>query len=189
MKDVNYKVITPILNYEQYGELEKKVLLRVKKEMLSANKAGQLDKYLRLIRCDDLLKPYNTIYTKQAKVCVIGRSTISIDVMTGIAKDLGMDPDRFEFLIDYKKLPNINIGFLRNNTNYSDVIWGPTPHSMEGKEGYSSALGMILDNSAEFPKLIVARDSRCFKINRKTFEQALRQTQYYQKEILSERQL
>ena len=28
MKDVNYKLITPILNYEQYGELEKKVLLR-----------------------------------------------------------------------------------------------------------------------------------------------------------------
>lgn len=183
MKNVKYKVVTPILEANDLNELQNKVSSRITREIQNANKAGKLKQYLELIRCDDFLDPYNVIYTEKAKILVVGRSTIDADIMRGIAKELGMDPERLDFWIDYKKLPNVNIDVLWHNTNYSDLIWGPTPHSMEGKEDYDSAYAKILHNSADFPKLIKAKDSHNFKITRNSFEQALKQTQYYKKEI------
>ena len=67
--------------------------------------------------------------------------------------------------------------------NYCDIIFGPAPHSMEYIGSYTSALAMIKQNSAEFPKLNVANDSNKLKITKNSFERCLLNTQYYLKEV------
>ena len=171
------------LEFEEFNELKNAVLDRVAKNLIDSNRNNDLENYLRTIKCDDLLSPYNTSYAYNAKIIVIGDSSIKEDDMKKIAKSIGVNPNRLELHLDYDKITNFDINKLRNNFNYSDVIFGPCPHKMEGIEGYSSAIAMIKHNSVEFPKLNIASSANSLKFTKSSFEQCLKNTQYYLNEI------
>ena len=183
MSNKKYSAITPTLKINDFKELEEKLIKRIKKELYNANRNNNIDNYLKSIGCEDLVVSYNTIYSNNAKIIVIGRSYIKPDIMRAIAKNNGIDPNRLEIYNDYDKLTNFNINFLRNNMNYCDIIFGPAPHSMEYIGDYTSALSMIKQNSTEFPKLNVANDSNKLKITKNSFEKCLLNTQCYLKEV------
>lgn len=183
MSNKKYSAITPSLKINEYKVLEEKLVKRITKELFNANRNNDIGDYLKSIGCEDLIVPYNTVYSSNAKIIVIGRSYIKPDIMRAIAKSNGIDPNRLEIYNDYDKLTNFNINFLRNNMNYCDIIFGPAPHSMEYIGSYTSALAMIKQNSAEFPKLNVANDSNKLKITKNSFERCLLNTQYYLKEV------
>lgn len=110
---------------------------------------------------------------------MIGDSRISIDEMRMIAKKNGLNPQLFEFHLDYERLTNLDFNQFRNNPNYSDIIFGPNPHKARGTEGYSSAISMMRQEADQFPKLIIAEASNELKITKTSFTKAILNTQMY----------
>ena len=167
------------LGIEEYRKLEQVLINRISNDLSIANRTNSIEEYLKSIKCDDLLFPYNKMYTNNAKIVIIGKSLISIKEIESLAKELGINPKRLELYLDYEKNTNLNISFLKNNVNYSDIIFGPVPHKMEGIGDYNSAIAMIKHNSKDFPKLNLASDSNSLKITKNTLRKCLMNTQYY----------
>lgn len=76
--------------------------------------------------------------------------------MQKIAKRCGIKADRIEVISKCEKSTNLNFEKYRNNTNYSDIIIGLTPHKEKGIGRYSSAISMMENNPEEYPKLVKA---------------------------------
>lgn len=168
----------------EFDSLKSRVLERISIDLEQYNRTNELENYLRKISCDDLLEEYNKYYdTRNGKIIVIGASMISEDDIKKTAKKLGIHPKRLELHLDYDKNKHFNIMELRNNTNYSDIIFGPNAHKMVGIEDNSSAIALIKNYAKDFPKLILAisnSETQELKITKTSIEQALMKTQYYQ---------
>lgn len=172
------------MDANEYLILEEKVLTKIRSELSIANRSNNLQTYLKKIDCNDLLGNYNQYYdSRNAKILVIGASQITQKDMEVIAKRNGINPKRLEFHLDYTENKHFDIGNLRNNYNYSDVIIGPIAHKIVGTEGYSSAIAMIEHNSSEFPKLNKATDGNQLKITKTSFERCIKNTQLYLNEM------
>lgn len=167
------------LGISEFEQLKARLLDKISKGLEFANRTNTLEEYLKRIRCDDLLEKYNQEYVPSAKIIVIGDSAISVKEINGIAKKLGILSDRLELRLDYKKNERLNISFLQNNFNYSDIIMGPNAHKMCGIGDYNSAISMIKANSESYPKLTIADDGHSLKITKSSLERSLRNTQYY----------
>ena len=154
---------------------------KLSSELIIANQSNELEEYLSKIGCNDWIEKYNTSWlAHNAKVLVIGDMNINCKSIQKIAKKCGIKADRIEVISEYEKLTNLNFEKYRNNTNYSDIIIGPTPHKAKGIGSYSSAISMMEQNPEEFPKLIRAETATGkLKLTATSFEAALRQTQQY----------
>lgn len=172
------------LELSEYETLRDKVLERISRDLEQSNRTNELEGYLNKISCSDLLEEYNKYYdTRNARILIIGASMISEDDIKKAAKNLGINPKRLEFHLDYDKNKHFNIMELRNNTNYSDIIFGPNAHKMVGIEDNSSAIALIKNNAKDFPKLTLAvsnSETQELKITKSSIEQAFMKTQYYQ---------
>lgn len=167
------------LDSVEFENLKRFVLDKISIELSNANRTNSIEEYLTRIKCDDLLQKYNQYYVRDAKIIVIGASAISVKEMQGVAKKLGINPNKLDLHLDYKKNERFNIAFLQNNVNYSDIIIGPNAHKMTGIGDYSSVISMIKDNSESYPKLTIASDNTSLKITKTSFENCLKNTQYY----------
>lgn len=157
------------------------VYAKLSSELTIANRSNELEEYLSKIGCTDCIGKHNTSYlAHNAKILVIGDMNINCKSIKKIAKKCGIKADRIEVISEYEKLTNLNFEKYRNNTNYSDIIIGPTPHKVKGIGGYSSAISMMEHNPEEYPKLIRAETAAGeLKLTATSFEAALRQTQQY----------
>lgn len=163
----------------EYKELENKVLAKISRDLENAYRAQILEDYLRSIKCNEFIEKHNTSYVKNAKIIIIGDSAISIKEIEAVAKNNGINPNRLELHLDYKKNKHFNIKKLEWNCEYSDIIFGPTAHKMVGIDDNSSAIAMIKHNPEAYPKLNIANDSNSLKITKKSLEICLKNTQYY----------
>mgnify|MGYP004455516019 FL=1 len=154
---------------------------KLSSELTIANRSNELEEYLCKIGCKDCIENHNASYlAHNAKILVIGDMNINCKSIKKIAKKCGIKADRIEVISEYEKLTNLNFEKYRNNTNYSDIIIGPTPHKAKGIGGYSSVISMMEHNSEEYPKLIRAETATGkLKLTATSFEAALRQTQQY----------
>ena len=177
-------VIKVVLTVEELSTLEKNVIQRIINKIRVSNRIGELNNYLKRIECDDLVMPYNTAFSSNAKIIVIGSSMLNPTEMFAIAKKLGINPSHLELHLDYEKNKHFNFEMLRNNLNYSDIIFGPISHKCVGIRDYSSAISLITDNPDEYPKLITATDSHGLKLTKKSFEESLKNTQYYRRNVM-----
>lgn len=171
-------------NAEELSLLEANIVERIVNNIRTYNRTGELENYLIRIECDDLITPYNTQFGSNAKIIVIGASMISQDEMCGIAKKMGIHPSHLELHLDYEKNKRFNFDVLRNNVNYSDVIFGPISHKCINIKDNSSAISLITSNPEEYPKLLTATDSHGLKLTKQSFKKCLENTQYYKKNIL-----
>ena len=98
-----------------------------------ANQRENLEELLVCIGQETLLQTqYKYTVSKSGKIVIIGESAVKEKDVFGIAKSLGIDKDRIEFVGDYDKTKNYNFGKLQWQPNYSLVIMGPTPHKTTG---------------------------------------------------------
>lgn len=176
--------IDMILSAEELDTLEKKIIDKIISNVRVNNRTGDLENYLHRIECDDLITPYNTEFSSNAKIIVIGSSKLNQTEMKSIAKKMGIHPSHLELHLDYEKNKHFNFDLLRNNINYSDIIFGPISHKCVEIKDNSSAISLIRNNPGEYPKMIIATDSHGLKITKQSFKRSLENTQYFKRNII-----
>ena len=167
-----------MLNSEELRDLIEKVCSKISKELEAENRAGNLMDYLNRLDCSDLLRNHLP-YAKGAKILVIGSSEIKEDEMKNIAIENGINPKLIEFELDYKKNKHFDFSKLKNNTGYSDVIFGPLAHKGVNIGDNSSAVAMMENDPGSYPNVVRATANNALKISRSSFRAAIVKTQAY----------
>ena len=99
-------------------------------------------------KIDDEFERYNN-----AKILVIGATSLKEKDIKGIASSLGFNKNRIECCLDYNDAKNYNYRNLQYNPNYSVVMVGAIPHSSKGKGNSSSAI-TEMEHKPGYPKVI-----------------------------------
>lgn len=168
-----------LLDSLEFKTLEDKVLEKVARELEISNRTNELENYLHKIGCSEFVVEYNTEYTHNAKIVIIGESAIDVKEIESVAKKNGINPKRLELCLDYEKIKSIDMRRFEYNCNYSDIIFGPVPHKMVGIDDNSGAIAMIKNNTKAYPKLNLASDGNSLKITKKSLDNCFKNTQYY----------
>ena len=166
-----------VLGIEELEELIEKVKEHIEKEIIKANRSGELDEFL--VKCGYVEESYFYSVPNTSKVLVIGASQVAENVLKGIIKDLGLDKDRFEFILDYNDAKNFPMDILKYNSKYCDILMGPIPHKTTGMGDCSSIIAEITNHQEDYPKLNVMRASGEIKITKTSFKEALLNSQFY----------
>ena len=143
------------LDVEEIVELEERLLAVLKEDfytiLLNLNRSEQLGNLLILLGHPELIEKNDNGYVPltDRSIVILGESSIDAnDVMKTITK-FGISKDRVELHLGYK--PNgFNLDALKYSINYSLVLVGPMPHSMEGKVEYTSIISRM-EKEAGFP--------------------------------------
>ena len=114
-------------------------------EMLTrTNRTGDLEQLLDLMGMSYLLECEDEFETlRNGKIVIIGHSKLKEEEILGIAKDLGLDKDRFELCLDYDATQKYDFRKMHYAAQYRVVLFGPVPHSGKGKGTESSIIAGI----------------------------------------------
>lgn len=163
----------------QIIELRSRILAKINKEIDMAIKNDALedifDKYG--VSIDD--NSSSICITKRMKILVLGELAGKVKDYQMAAKKKGIDLDNIEF-IDYESAKHLSAGRLQYSNEYSDIIYGPTPHKIEGMGDTSSLLALIEQHPDEYPKLIKAEANSKLKITISGFGDYLMKTRFYE---------
>lgn len=80
--------------------------------------------------------------------------------------------DRVELHLGYQEAKSFSFRSIRYNPNYRLILFGPVPHSAEGKQDKSSIISQI-ENDDGYPKVIRLIDSHSLKITKTTLKRAI----------------
>lgn len=136
----------------------------------------------------EVLDKYNIIYNdaepvivdiNQANILVFGALSGKKDIYKKLVKSYGINPNNVDFVDDYGDLKNFPVETLRNSHKYSDILFGPVPHSQKTMRETKSFLTTIRNNPIEYPNLIELRSNESLKITKTNFEEALLSTRLY----------
>ena len=170
-----------VLNSIELASLIEKVVSRITKEIEIANRNNDINSYLSSIRCEDLIERYNTYYdSRNAKILVVAGTEVNADDLRMAAKKNGINPNLLELRLDYNKNKHYDFSKLKNNSQYSDIIFGPVSHKVTGLGDYSNIIEMFNQNPEEYPKVIKASTGNDLKLTKTSFTDALKKTQRYQ---------
>lgn len=134
-----------------------------------------LDKYGLVIEED-----YVPVNTRTMKILVFGALAGNVESYKTAARKMGINPEIFEFVSDYDKLKHYDTARLVDSQDYSDMIFGPTPHMQVNIDGYNSFLSKIQANPHRYPRLTVAADSHGLKLSISTFKECFLKTRYFE---------
>ena len=169
------------LNSIELASLIEKVVSRITKEIEIANRNDDINSYLSSIRCEDLVERYNTYYdSRNAKILVVAGTEVNADDLRMTAKKNGINPNLLELRLDYNKNKHYDFSKLKNNSQYSDIIFGPVSHKVTRLGDYSNIIEMFNQNPEEYPKVIKASTGNDLKLTKTSFTDALKKTQRYQ---------
>ena len=170
------------LDYKELELLIEEVTQKVREDIITANRTGLLEEVLNKYNyIEEQEKWYS--YPNTSKMIVIGSIEAKEKEVLGCLKAVGIDKNRVVFYTDYKKLPNRDWSFLKNNFNYSDILVCAMPHKMDGIGNNASFISMIENNPKEFPTLTkIIDESGNLKYSNSAFKKALLKTNMY-KEI------
>lgn len=115
---------------------------RLEEILTELNRKEQLENFLELIGLKNLIQAENTLDVFQTgKIIVLGATEVKEDKLLGVAKELGIDKDRFEMHLTY------DVGNCLKNLEYNyriaAIMVGPLPHSGIGKDSYGSMISSM----------------------------------------------
>lgn len=158
-------------------ELDEK-LMEVFKEglegiIISLNRNGRLPDLLNLIGHPEFLEKSNNGYVPLAdrSVLILGASKVSANDIKKTLKICGIPPDRVELHLEYE-LNGFDIDKLKYSIEYSLILIGPIPHSLKGKDDYSSVLNR-LEKEDGFPPVIRLMAGDELKITKTSLKDAI----------------
>ena len=163
----------------QLANLKSKIIAKINKEIDIAFKNETLDEIFNKYGVSILDEESIITVNRRMKILVLGELAGRVKDYQIAAKRKGIELDNIEF-IDYSSAKQFNASRLRFSNEYSDIIYGPTPHKLEGMGDASSLLNLILKNPNEFPKLIKAEANRKLKISISGFGDYLLKTKFYE---------
>ena len=140
--------------------------------LIKLNRSERLSEFLELIDASHLLKsgPAYNCY-KNGRIIVVGQTNVSKDILEKTAKWLGISSDRFEFYLEYNNIPDLS--YIKYRPDYSAILVGPMPHSIEGKGGYSSPI-VYWEKEEGFPP-VKRVGGNGLKITKSSFQNALQE--------------
>lgn len=165
-----------MLNVEELFELEENIKEELDDHLTAAlsrmNRSGQLEEFLQLLGMEHLLQKESgyEVY-KTGKIVVIGQSDVKSEVLLSIAKQVGLDKNRFELHLDYEDAKNFNFRKMQWHPTYSLLMVGPMPHSGSGKGDYGSIIS-ALEAEEGYPP-VVRLGSNSLKITKSDFKSKL----------------
>ena len=139
-----------------------------------ANRTGDLQDLLASLNMSGLLgeqKDDPLAFT--SKVIVLGASEVKEDKLRSIIRKKGLDPNRFEFQLEYDHLKHFDFGKLRHSMGYAAILVGPMPHSTPGKLDSSSFSAEVKNNPGLYPPMHEMRSGDELKITNNSFKAAL----------------
>lgn len=144
---------------------------RLEEILINLNRKGQLKEFLCLLGMGDLLGVRNEEFIKDGKIIVIGQSNVEREKLVAVAKDLGIEKDRFEFYLNYEDAKTFDFKKTQWSTKYSCILVGQMPHSGYSKGNYS---GMItaLESDEGYPP-VVRMGTNGLKITKSSFRKTL----------------
>lgn len=165
------------LDIDEIVELEEKLLAIFNENLhmilLNLNRTEQLGILLSLLGHSELLEKNDNGYVPltDRTIVILGESSIiANDILKTISK-LGIPKDRVELHLEYK--PNgFNIDTLKYSINYSLVLVGPMPHSMEGKAEYTSIISRM-EKETGFPPVKRLMAGNELKITKTSIKNAI----------------
>lgn len=165
-----------MLNVEELFELEDNIKEELDDHLTAAlsrmNRSEQLEEFLRMLGMEHLMqkeKRYE-VY-KSGKIVVIGQSDVKPDALLSVAKQLGLDKNRFELYLDYEDAKAFNFRKMQWQPTYSLLMVGPMPHSGISKGDYGSIIA-ALEAEEGYPP-VVRLGSNGLKITKSDFRAKL----------------
>ena len=165
-----------MLNVGELLELEENIKEELDDHLTAAlsrmNRSGQLEDFPRLLGMEHLLQKESgyEVY-KKGKIVVIGQSDVKPEVLLSIAKQLGLDKERFELYLEYEDAKKFNFQKMQWQPTYSLLMVGPMPHSGSGKDDYVSVIS-ALESEDGYPP-VVRLGSNGLKITKSDFRAKL----------------
>lgn len=151
---------------------------RLHSEIRRAFKSGKLDGYLNSIGMIDLLPKeeeqplFDT--APDGKILIFGDSQLKEREVYGSLKEFGLPKERLELHLGYEEAKKYSFRNLQYNPNYRLILFGPVPHSGEGKEDASSIITNLQQKDG-YPKVICLTDGHGLKITKASLKTAIEQ--------------
>lgn len=143
MLDVN-----ELLELEE--ELRKELDEKLEQILAILNRNDQLEELLNLLGLQDLLGIEDTDISEDGIILVIGQSDVKCEKLSAVARELGLDRDRFEFHLNYDDAKTFDFKKTQWSTKYSCILVGAMPHSGYAKGDYSSVI-TALESEVGYP--------------------------------------
>ncbi len=168
--------------HKQKSLILQKIIDKISKEIFQATEDLDVDNIMMKygVTLDESVMPINK---NSSVILVLGALQGKKSSYQMTAKKLNISEQNIEFIDDYSKMHTFNAEQLRYSDKYSDIIIGPTPHSMKNKGDFSSVITMIESKPKEYPKLLKAIANNSLKITNSNFKDLLQQTRYYQEAV------
>ena len=168
------------LSMDQLAELEDNILQalpdRITEALTLANRRGELENLLRLLHLSDLLEAEETLETyRTGKILIIGESDVKDEVILSIGKSLGLEKNRFEFVTEYDKAKSFEYTKLQYASNYRVILFGPVPHSANGKGDSGSIIAELEKKRDIYPRVERLLNGTTLKITKTNIREKLKQ--------------
>lgn len=158
------------------------IFINLEREALEANSHGKIFDFLKehnipYDACDEC--DYNKF---TVKLLIAGDSFLKKDRILKVLKKLGIDKNRVDFILDYHELKNFRWNDLQYSRKYSDVVFGPCPHSAIGKGDFGSIISRM-EKDDGWPNPIKASTNGELKFTQQSLIKALEETDFYKKKL------
>lgn len=165
-----------MLSIEELTELEEVIREalneRLEEILTKLNRSEELEDFLQLIGMSELLGKADAFSAKRkGRIIVIGQSEVAKEKLAAIAKDFGIEKDRFEFYLDYDDAKMFNFKKTQWSDAYSAILVGEMPHSGKAKGGCSSIISAIECQEGYPP--VVRVGMKGLKITKASFKNTL----------------
>lgn len=120
------------------------------------------------------------INLKDSKILIVGALAGKKNDFITCAKKSGINERNLEFFSDYEKLTNLGLAKLEYSNKYSDIIFGPVPHSMVGKNDSTSIIAKMESEPSKYPRVTRAKTENEIKLSISSFKKAITCTRYYE---------
>lgn len=165
------------LSIIELSDLEDEFMARIPDEITAVlsklNRTGRLEEFFEMLGMSDLLQEEDDFYSyKDGKIIVVGGTEVKEKVLLGVAKELGLDKNRFEFCLDYEAIQKYDFKKMQYAPQYRVVLFGPSPHSGRGKCDNGSIIAE-LESSKAYPRVVRMQSGSELKITKSNFKETL----------------
>lgn len=163
----------------QISRIAQKIIVKVRKELEIAQENDNLDELMEKygIGFEEESMPVDS---RKSKIIVFGALAGKLKDYIMAAKKLGISQENLVFISDYDELKRYDTAKLEYSLEYSDIIYGPTPHKTIGMDDETSLLAKIKREPNKYPKLQVATANGVLKLSIQSFKNALTNTRYFE---------
>lgn len=134
------------LGYEELDALETRIIEILNEEgllhtLIQLNTSERLGVFLDLLGHPELLEKEENYFNAPAdgKVIILGESSIKNADIISAFKGFGIAKERIELHTEYD-LGGFNIETLRFSPKYALILFGPVPHSLQGRGNHTSVI-------------------------------------------------